>query len=129
MATIAPSRRQTGALAEEPLVADDSADRAELVLTTEREANAAVVGVAGELDAYSAPSLEELAAGLRADGCANLTLDLSQTTFVDSSGLRVLLALHNETTAGSGRLVIQNPSDPVARLLSITGLTDHFQKA
>jgi anti-sigma B factor antagonist len=110
------------------LVADDSADRADLVLTTTRDANAAVVGVAGELDAYSAPSLEELAASLRAEGCQDLTLDLSQTTFVDSSGLRVLLALHTELTSGSGRLVLQDPSDPVARLLTITGLSDHFPR-
>jgi anti-anti-sigma factor len=110
-------------------VADDAADRADLVLTTQRDAGAAVVSVAGELDAYSAPSLEELAATLRSEGCVDLTLDLSQTTFVDSSGLRVLLALHNETASGSGRLVLQDPSDPVARLLAITGLSDHFQKA
>jgi anti-sigma B factor antagonist len=111
------------------LVADDSAERADLVLTTDRDGGAAVVGVIGELDAYSAPALEELTGGLRADGCTDLTLDLSQTTFVDSSGLRILLALHNDLAAGSGRLVLQNPSDPVARLLTITGLSDHFQKA
>ena len=109
------------------MVADDSVERAELVLTTTRDGGAAVIGVVGELDAYSAPSLEELAAGLRADGCNDLTLDLSQTTFVDSSGLRVLLALHTDLAESPGRLVLQDPSDPVSRLLSITGLTDHFQ--
>jgi len=109
-------------------VSEDSAERADLVLTTTREAGAAVVGVAGELDAFSAPSLEELAATLRADGCNELILDLSQTTFVDSSGLRVLLGLHTELSSGSGRLVLRDPSDPVARLLSITGLGDHFAR-
>jgi anti-anti-sigma factor len=109
-------------------VADDSPERADLVLTTSREAGAAVVGVDGELDAYSAPALEDLTASLRADGCHDLTLDLSQTTFVDSSGLRVLLALHTELSAGPGRLAIQAPSDPVTRLLEITGLTRHFER-
>lgn len=109
-------------------MADDSAERADLVLTTTRADGGAVIGVVGELDAYSAPQLEELAASLRSEGCEELTLDLSQTSFVDSSGLRVLLGLHNELAAGPGRLVLQDPSDPVARLLTITGLAEHFQQ-
>lgn len=110
-------------------MADDSAEHADLVLTTRREADAAVIGVVGELDAYSARSLEEVAASLRSEGCRDLTLDLSQTTFVDSSGLRVLLALHTDLATGPGRLMLQDPSDPVDRLLAITGLTEHFQRA
>jgi anti-sigma B factor antagonist len=106
-------------------VADDSAEQAELVLTTTRNGASVVVAVAGELDAYSAPALQELASSLRADGHTNFTLDLSRTTFIDSSGLRSLLALHGELGQG-GELALQAPSDPVARLLAITGLTDHF---
>jgi anti-sigma B factor antagonist len=108
-------------------VAEDSAERAELVLTTTREGTSVLVAVVGELDAYSAPSLDELTSGLRADGYADFTLDLSQTTFIDSSGLRSLISLHTELAeGGNGDLALQAPSDPVARLLAITGLADHF---
>ena len=108
-------------------MADDSADPAQLVLTTTREGTSVLVAVVGELDAYSMPSLEELAASLRADGYVNFTLDMSHTTFIDSSGLRALLALHTEIVgSGAGKLVLQSPSDPVSRLLAITGLSDHF---
>jgi anti-anti-sigma factor len=108
-------------------VADESAERAELVLTTTREGTSALIAVAGELDAYSVPALEELAAGLKADGHSHFTLDLSQTSFIDSSGLRALLGLHADIVgSGTGELVLKAPSDPVARLLAITGLTEHF---
>jgi len=108
-------------------VAEDSTERAELVLTTTREGSSVLIGVAGELDAYSVPSLEELASSLKSDGHSHFTLDLSQTTFIDSSGLRALLGLHAEIVrSGAGEMVLKAPSDPVVRLLAITGLTEHF---
>ena len=106
---------------------DESAERAELVLTTTREGSAALIAVAGELDAHSAPALESLVVELRAGGASTFTLDLSQTGFIDSSGLRTLVGLHTELAeVPSGSLVLQAPSDPVTRLLEITGLTEHF---
>jgi anti-sigma B factor antagonist len=106
---------------------DDAAERPDLVLTTTREGTSALVAVAGELDAYSAPSLEALTDELRADGYVHFTLDLSHTTFIDSSGLRSLITLQSQVNeSGTGGLVIQAPGDPVARLLRITGLGEHF---
>jgi anti-sigma B factor antagonist len=117
----------TSTTAKESRVVDESADRAELLLTTKREGTSVLVAVAGELDAYSAPSLEALANDLRSNGCVQFTLDLSQTTFIDSSGLRSLVALHSKLAEkGDGRLALQAPSDPVTRLLRITGLGEHF---
>jgi anti-sigma B factor antagonist len=108
-------------------VADDAAENVELALTTTREGTAALIAVVGELDASSAPGLEELAGRLRTEGCITFTLDMSQTTFIDSSGLRSMLALHTDVAkSGTGALSLQAPSDPVARLLEITGLTEHF---
>ena len=57
----------------------------------------------------------------------HFTLDLSQTTFIDSSGLRSLIELQNRLKEnGDGGLVLQAPADPVTRLLRITGLGEHF---
>jgi anti-anti-sigma factor len=107
-------------------VADDSAEQAELVLTTTREATSVLVAVAGELDAHSAGSLDQLATELTDDGYIHFTLELSQTTFIDSSGLRSLVGLQNQLRELAGELVLQAPTDPVTRLLSITGLGAHF---
>ncbi len=106
---------------------DDSAELGNLVLTTTREGTSALIAVSGELDAHSAPSLEELAVTLRCDGYVHFTLDLSQTSFIDSSGLRSLIELQNRVKEnGGGALVLQAPADPVTRLLRITGLGEHF---
>jgi anti-sigma B factor antagonist len=102
------------------------ADGQDLVLDTQRHGAAAIVRVKGELDAYSAPSLEDLGANLLAEGVTEIVLDLAGTSFLDSSGLRAILTLHRRIENDRGELALGNPSEPVLRLLEITGLTEHF---
>ena len=105
---------------------DDQAVGPELVLSTAREGDTATVTVRGELDAYSAPGLEDQIARLGDDGVVNIVLDLSPTGFLDSSGLRAMLTVQRRLQDRGGRLTLRAPSEPVARLLEITGLSDHF---
>jgi anti-anti-sigma factor len=98
----------------------------DLVLATEREGSRAVLTVRGELDAYSAPGLEDQVTRLLGDRVADVVLDLSETGFLDSSGLRAILTAQRRLGESNGRLVLRAPSEPVTRLLEITGLTDHF---
>jgi anti-sigma B factor antagonist len=108
-------------------VTDDAAESDQLVLTTTREGTAVLVAVAGELDAHSVPSLQSLTTMLISDGYVRFALDLSQTTFIDSAGLRALIELQAKLQEnGDGKLVLQAPGDPVTRLLRIAGLGDHF---
>lgn len=75
----------------------------------------------GELDAASAAQLEAALDAQLVDG-RRVSLDLSEISFIDSSALRVLLAAQKAgTEAGSG-LVVSAASEPVKRLLQMTGL-------
>lgn len=75
--------------------------------------------VAGEIDAHSCG---DLAAALEGVPEGDLDVDLSAVTFIDSSGLRVLVEQH-QRQAGAGRsLRIVRPSRSVRRLLEIAGL-------
>ena len=85
-----------------------------------------MLGVQGELDAYTAPGLEEHVTALLGEGVTDLVLDLAATGFLDSSGYRALLTAHRRLEGGGGQLGLRNPSEPVLRLLEITGLRDHF---
>jgi len=98
----------------------------ELALLTERSGAHAVVAVTGELDAYSAPGLEEEVSRLLADDVNDLVFDLSGTKFLDSSGLRAILTAQRRLAERDGRLALRAPSEAVRRLLEITGLSDHF---
>lgn len=77
--------------------------------------------VVGEIDAHSAPSLAEQLLTLNGE---TLVLDLAGVTFMDSSGLRVVVNLHQHGQDGGPELVIQDPSKPVVRLFEIAGLTE-----
>ncbi len=77
--------------------------------------------LAGEIDAHTAPRLVEAFEG---DG--DLVLDLSEIEFVDSSGLRVLIDLHQARAAAGASFVIRRPSSAVQRLLEVSGVGEYL---
>jgi anti-sigma B factor antagonist len=92
-------------------------------LRTERRDDLLVL--AGELDAHSAGAAERALASL--DGEGDVRVDVAGVTFVDSSGLRVLLDAHQALESDGRRLVLVSPSRAVARLIELAGLVGHLQ--
>lgn len=80
------------------------------------------LAASGEIDVHTAPSL---AAAIDAAG-PDVRLDLSGVEFVDSSGLRVLIDSHQRLADAGGGLRIVALSEPVRRLLEISGVTDYL---
>jgi stage II sporulation protein AA (anti-sigma F factor antagonist) len=78
------------------------------------------VAVAGEVDPATAPRLEAALDAAVATG-RQVVVDLSEVSFMDSSGLRVLLAAC-QPADDPRDIVLANPSPTVKRLLEITGL-------
>jgi anti-sigma B factor antagonist len=58
--------------------------------------------------------------GLPPDG--ELTVDLRNVDFMDSSGLRALLIERTRRQRAGGSIVVSNPTPLVQRLFSVTGL-------
>ena len=97
-----------------------------LTIEVHREGNEAVLTLTGELDPHTAPLLAEELDGLEAEGVTAVVLVLSNLGFIDSSGLRVLIAADRDITERGGTLTLRSPSETVRRLLEITGLNDHL---
>ncbi len=51
-----------------------------------------------------------------------LVIDLSGVTFLDSSGLSLIVALHKLQERHGGRVVLSAPQRPVRRVLEISGI-------
>lgn len=81
-----------------------------------------VLRVQGELDVVSAPPLLDGAAAL-AEGARGVVLDLSEVTFCDSSGVRLVDRLSREAArAGAAFRVVAPAGSPALRVLELVGL-------
>ena len=97
----------------------------QLTVVVDHAASPPTISLAGELDPHTAPLLQQEIDGVLGNGGTDLVLDLSQLGFVDSSGLRVLIAAQHQLGDLGGTLALRAPSETVRRLLEITGLIDH----
>ena len=88
----------------------------------------AVVTVRGELDLATAPELET-AVMERLDAGQDVVVDLRELEFMDSSGLRVLVAAHTRAADGSAGFAIVRPAEgsEVARILDIAGIEGQLE--
>jgi anti-sigma B factor antagonist len=57
-------------------------------------------------------------------GATSLVVDVTEMTFIDSSGLRILVQARRKAADAGGRFELHQPSDSVVRLLELTGLDD-----
>ncbi|MCW2983483.1 MAG: hypothetical protein JWR63_1053 [Conexibacter sp.] len=92
-------------------------------VTVDRQHGGLVVAVRGELDLATAPQLEDaLLPTLREGGRA--MLDLRALEFMDSTGVRVIVAAHLAAEEHGGRLALvrTGTESPVGRVLEISGL-------
>jgi anti-sigma B factor antagonist len=86
----------------------------------------AVLVVKGEIDVHTASALEEAVRQTFTSGGRRVALDFGDVSFIDSSGLRSLIALQQEAQGGGGTLRLSRASRPVRRLLEVTALLDFF---
>jgi anti-sigma B factor antagonist len=83
-----------------------------------------VVKVMGEFDIGGEEAFATAVEGVLPDAQA-VTIDMTETTFVDSTGVRALLAAHNRTTdAGVKLWLVQGAA--VKRVFELLGITDTF---
>ena len=83
----------------------------------------AVVRLHGDIDIEVARRLGGAAAGLVRSGARNIVIDCADVSYLDSSGLRVLVALAELVHEHSGTVTIRRPRPLVHRVLEVTALT------
>jgi anti-anti-sigma factor len=86
---------------------------------------ATVVRVDGELDMATAGPLVDAVAELPA-GHEPVVLDLSNVSFLDSSGMRALLEVSDRAADGGRAIGLLHPSAAVTRLLDLVDLRARF---
>ncbi len=85
-----------------------------------------VVQVAGEIDVYTAASLREKLAELIDADHTDVVVDLTGVTFMDSTGLGVLVGALKKVRGYGGRLQLVIDQEKVIKVFRITALTQVF---
>ena len=83
-----------------------------------------VLYVAGEIDMATAPALRDAALQALVEHGPSLTLDLGGVTFMDSTGLHVLVGTYRRVRAHGGTFAMRHVPDIVRKLLRVTGLDE-----
>jgi anti-sigma B factor antagonist len=98
----------------------------QLTIEVRQERDRIVLALHGELDLVGAPRLQSEIESHTVDAAAIVVLDLDDVQFIDSAGLRVLLAAHERTVERGRRLALTPGSPQVRRLFSIAGVSGHL---
>jgi anti-sigma B factor antagonist len=98
-----------------------------LDVTTEQHPGQTRVVLIGELDIASTDELEKQLAAIEVDSPGTLVLDLRRVEFIDSTGLRALIAADERARSTGRRLAVVRGPDAVARLLTVTQLDQRLE--
>jgi anti-sigma B factor antagonist len=86
-----------------------------------------VVKVAGEVDIETSPALDERLRSVLDQGYSSVMVDLAGVTFLDSTGLSVLIGGLRRCQDGGGELRLLSPRPNVRKVLEVTGLLGTFR--
>ena len=85
-----------------------------------------VISLAGEVDLYTAPEFKQQLLNVISEGGKDVIVDFSETTFIDSTTLGVLVGGVKRLRAEDGRLSLVCSDRNITKIFEITGLDRVF---
>ncbi|MFF0107825.1 STAS domain-containing protein [Streptomyces hirsutus] len=111
-------------MAEEPVPDSERAGQpGGLSVTTTAADGIRVIHPTGEIDHHTCGQLQQALNTLTADR-PRVVVDLSRVTFMDSSGINILIAAYKNVTAADGWIRLAAPTAPVLRVLQLVRVDD-----
>jgi len=98
----------------------------DLSLTTRSDGDTTVVEVAGEIDVYTAPQLRTCFIDAIDSGARDVVADMTDVTFLDSTGLGILVGARRRAVDAGGDLRLIITHSAVLKIFRITGLDKVF---
>jgi anti-sigma B factor antagonist len=98
----------------------------DFAVATKRDSGESVVTVSGEVDVETAPRLRKALISAGALPSPRVVVDLREVTFLDSTGLGVLVAGLKRARENGGDLRLVATSSHILRMLAITRLDSVF---
>ena len=95
-------------------------------ITSEVGPEAVSVAVRGEIDLDNVTHLRSTLNEAVAITKGDIVIDLAEVSYLDSSGLHVLLSAHEQLTALDRRFIVHRPSPAVLRLFELCYVSELF---
>jgi anti-anti-sigma factor len=117
-------------MTDDPFPEESLAERlielGQLTVRSVRSGEVHTVSLAGELDLANAGEVERELIAVEATDARTIVLDLGGLEFIDSTGIRLLLAADARARRDSDRLQMRRGPAAVERVLRIAGIVDQL---
>ncbi|PKM59418.1 MAG: anti-sigma factor antagonist [Firmicutes bacterium HGW-Firmicutes-4] len=81
-----------------------------------------MVSIKGEIDIYSIEKFRETIEEKMKTQAAEIILDCSELSYMDSTGMGVLIELRNKSKEMGQKIIMMNPRPNIKKLLALTGV-------
>jgi anti-sigma B factor antagonist len=103
-----------------------TADATEFTLHFDADRGTPTLVVTGDLDLATAADLRTRIGSVIEHSDGDLVLDMRNVTYIDSSGLSVVLDAREQLNRRQRTLIVGDPSDSVTTILAICGLAERI---
>jgi anti-anti-sigma factor len=101
----------------------------DLSCNTTNDGSAWSVAVRGEVDIATAPQLADTLNETIENGARLIIVRLDHVTFIDSSGLSVILKAADRVANEGGQLFVEGASAVVERILKVSGVLERLRRS
>jgi len=96
------------------------------IKTEQVDGSSYVISLSGEVDLYTAPEFKQQLLEVIGQGGSDVVVDLSDTTFIDSTTLGVLVGGVKRLRPSGGQLTLVCSDRNITKIFEITGLDKVF---
>lgn len=97
-----------------------------LTLSARKDGDVRTLGLSGELDLANADSVDSELQAAFADGDCQVVVDMSELTFIDSTGIALLITALAQDPDGRRLRFVPSRAEGVARVLQLTGVDERL---
>lgn len=98
----------------------------EISIGTSENGTEDTITIAGEVDIYTAPDFKNSLYDIIGDGKRNVVLECGNLSYIDSTGLGILLGALKRVRQNERNVYVRNLKDNIRKLFKITGLDKVF---
>jgi anti-anti-sigma factor len=106
--------------------AEQTIELGSLAMRSQRDGDVHTIALDGEVDIATCARVEQELLRAETTDAAAIVLDLTKLTFIDSTGIRLLVMTEARTRADRSRLTLRRPPDSVMRTLQLAGVAERL---